>query len=333
MCIEIFVRGNNKMSTHNKTINNIRIKNNKASLGLVKEAPTTIVAKQSNALNRIESAMENIGEFVTKSFYAGSSNWDARHFFSNKQKWEDFLKASLVEHNIFNKREAKELMFKYDERPKIFMPYDGSYSKDISFRVWRKSARKETMYDIKAELNAYHETSRPAGQYITNVTVELDYKEAEKTTIEKLKEERKNPPIKNIPIEKQVFPETLQKIEELEKHFAANKGPIPIDAVPPKDAYNAHQSLNVFFSWLKKEVFTNDAAQIKVMVSAYGSYMNTHDTSTTMKYIIWQTHQKRKTGREYEITFTADPTIKENQSKQGHYKKGTFAITGIKTLP
>ena len=313
------------MSTQNKSITNIRLKANKTSRGLSQKTPIKVSQRLTPIL---ELKMGKIEKAITRKAYPGYMNWEAEKIFSNKQKWEDFLRESLTENKIFREKESEELVFKYDTKPKIKMNFGEHFETKFNFRVWKKSDKKNTMYDIRTNFVAQHVPASPGNAIRQHhINLSLIYKSAAKVTVDNLKAEKKNNTPKAVPLEKQLPQETLKKIEELDKAFANNNHMIKLDSYPPKNLYTAYDSAGLLNNWLKNEVFINPHAIIKRQRTDV-SFIREENSKSVYKFNVYQLYQKKKTLRSVEVTFSVDLNEDFNQNIPSYYRKGVFTITG-----
>lgn len=309
------------MSTQNKNITNIRLKGNKIPK---KVAPDNILLG-NNGMSALEERMLQIHKRSTVISYSYKFRWKFLEIFNTKKKWDDFLKQSLKDNGIFNRRESEDLIIKYDERPLVPLnKKDSSFTNNINFRVWRKSDRKATMYDIDAQLEVQHSTDND-----DLMTMILTYKNATKVTDEMLIEEKENSKKIKMDPKRQLPERTIQKIAELDKHFANNQGALTIDSGNHLKPYIASDAIKALTMWLNKEVFVNKDASIKVELAGdRGSYKQKDKDKEVYKYIAYQLHQKRKTERIIQLTFEIDHNARFNKHRDHYYKTGIFTITG-----
>ena len=97
--------------------------------------------------------------------------------------------------------------------------------------------------------------------------------------------------------------------------------------------YFQYQLQTVLLKWLEKEIFTNNKATLKAKIVDYGTFMNSKQHKTTIKYSAYQLHHKKQTEREYEISFICDPNSELNKDRPDSYKQGIFTITAINKIP
>lgn len=319
------------MST--KTGNNIRLKVKKSNQQVIQKAPAAIsgavIETQEVKLEKKINAAQ--GQKI-ESFIKGHNSWEAKKLFSNKEKWDNFLKSTVINAGIFSKFEADNLRFKYDEKPQVFIRYNSiEFNKDISFRVWNKTKKKETTYDIDMNLNVKYvdEKSKQGNHYVhtkRGFETTATFMNFKKITADDLKNERKSPPKKNVPPEKELTQDTINNIQKFDKKFKDSNFSVKLESDPPQIWYSIYNTDSLLFKWIRDEVITNKDAKLNLTrVNVKSS-----DDSRTYEYILYQTHQKRKTERKLEVTLKYDPD--ENTAKPYFHKRVTIFVTGFSEI-